>query len=89
MPAHDPADRFMIAAVAANTRWATEPDRTAATSPARAAFDRRFEDQVDPERTLPAPERARRVECARKAYFMSLALKSAQSRGNRARGDVA
>lgn len=79
----------MAASIASNTRWALEPDRTAATSPARAAFNQRFEDQVDPDRSLPAPERARRVESARRAYFMGLALKSAQSRRKGARGDAA
>ena len=90
MPADDPAHRFMCASIASNTRWANEPDRTAATSPARAAFDRRFEDQVDLDRALPSAERARRVDSARRAYFMSLALKSAQTRSKRANGrDVA
>ena len=45
------------------------------TAPARAAFDRRFLDEVDPERVLPESERQRRAELARKAYFSRLALK--------------
>lgn len=44
---------------------------------------RRFEDQVDPERTLTPGERARRAEHARKAYFARLALKSAKARAAR------
>ncbi|GAB4067803.1 hypothetical protein GCM10028777_25000 [Angustibacter speluncae] len=76
----DPADRFLSASIAANTRWANEPDRTAATSPARAAFNKRFEDEVDPERRLSPEERGKRVENARRAYFMRLALRSAQAR---------
>lgn len=40
----------------------------------------RFEREVDPEAELSQPERARRAEHARKAYFTNLALKSAQSR---------
>ena len=80
MPVTDPAERFMTATIAANTRWAHEPDRTAATSPARAAFNKRFEDEVDPDRTMTPTERGRRAESARKAYFMRLALKSARSR---------
>lgn len=73
-------DRYLAASIAANTRWAHEPDRAAATLPAREAFNRRFEDEVDPDRQLSPQERARRAESARKAYFMRLALKSAQSR---------
>lgn len=76
----EPSERFMATSLAANTRWAKEPDRTAATSPARAAFNARFDDEVDPGRVLAPAERARRAESARKAYFMRLALKSAQSR---------
>jgi hypothetical protein len=41
---------------------------------------RRFLDEVDPERQLPEPERLRRAECARRAFFQRLALKSAQAR---------
>lgn len=89
MPAHDPAERFMAASIAANTRWAAEPDRGAATSPARAAFNARFDDEVDPARRLPAGERARRAESARRAYFMKLALKSAQARRARSGGAAA
>jgi hypothetical protein len=46
---------------------------------------RRFEREVDPDGTLDPAERARRAENARKAYFASLALKSAVSR-RKARG---
>lgn len=80
MPSKDPADRFMAASIAANTRWAHEPNRTAATSPARRAFEQRFEDEVDPDRTLSPVERQVRAKAARQAYFMRLALKSAQAR---------
>jgi hypothetical protein len=40
----------------------------------------RFYDQVDPDRSLPAAERERRAEHARKAYFQRLAAKSAKAR---------
>ncbi len=86
----NPADRFMVASYAANKRWAHEPNRPAATSAARAAFDRRFEDEVDPDRVLTPLERATRASSARKAYFMRLALRSAQVRRMRKRdGDAA
>ena len=54
------------------------------TLPARTAFLSRFETQVDPQNTLPIAERQRRAECARHAYFLKLALKSAQARRRRA-----
>ena len=74
------ADRSQVAKIAANTRWAQEPDRSAAMQPARDGMYRRFEDQVDPDRVLAPEERAKRVENARSAHYQRLALKSAQSR---------
>jgi hypothetical protein len=44
----------------------------------------RFEDQVDPDRVLPADERARRASAARRAHFLSLAAKSADARRRKA-----
>jgi hypothetical protein len=66
--------------IGAHTRWANEPDRTAALQPARDGMYRKFEDQVDPDRRLAPDERAKRVDSARKAYYQRLALKSAQAR---------
>lgn len=73
-------DRHLIARIAANERWSKEPDRSAATQAARDGMARKFEDQVDPDRTLAPEERAKRVENARSAYYQRLALKSAQAR---------
>lgn len=73
-------------AAAALTRVAREGG-AAVSAPARAAFDRRFEDQVDPARVLPPDERARRVKAARRAYFLTLAAKSADSRRRRSQAD--
>ena len=58
------------------------------TAPARRAFLARFENEVDPDGTLPSAERARRAEMARKAYFTRLAYLSAKARrgGRRNRG---
>lgn len=80
MVAHDPSDRILIARLAAHVRWSRAEDRTAATSAARTAAMDRFERQVDPDGILAPEERARRAESARKAYFIKLALKSAQAR---------
>ena len=53
------------------------------TAKARRAFLERFEREVDPDGTLPEPERLRRAESARKAHFARLAPRSAQSRAKR------
>ena len=53
------------------------------TKAARAAFESKFERDVDPEGVLPPEERLRRAEMARKAHYARLALKSAQARRKR------
>jgi hypothetical protein len=53
------------------------------TAPARAAFLARFEREVDPQGKLPEAERKRRAEHARRAYMVSLALKSVRARRRR------
>ncbi len=54
------------------------------TTAARAAMERRFEDEVDPDRTLPEAERARRAALARRRYYVDLAYRSARARRARA-----
>jgi hypothetical protein len=78
-----PNERSLRARQAAHAKWAkTDPsDGTAAAR--KAALDR-FERQVDPDGLLDASERVRRAEHARKAYFLGLALKSAQARRKKA-----
>lgn len=83
-PERTPEDRQMHARIAAHHRWAHEPDRRAATAPARRAALERFERQVDPDGVLPPDERARRATSARKAYFIQLARKSALVRREKA-----
>jgi hypothetical protein len=51
---------------------------------ARAAFMRRFLDEVDPDRTLPEAERERRADMARRGYFTQLAYRSSLARSRRA-----
>jgi hypothetical protein len=51
--------------------------------PGREAFLARFERDVDPEGKLLPAERARRAEMAKKAYFIDLAIKSAEARRKR------
>jgi hypothetical protein len=55
-------------------------DARETTSKAREAFLGTFEQQVDPDGTLPPEERTRRAAYARKAHFARLALKSAEAR---------
>lgn len=78
-----PERRVLRARIAAHTSWANTDDRAARTANARSAMQAKFERQVDPDGTLSVEERARRVESARKAYFLSLAIKSAAARARR------
>lgn len=55
-------------------------DAFESTAAAREAFNSKFLRDVDPDLLLPEQERLRRAECARKAHFARLALKSADAR---------
>lgn len=79
-----PAEKSLRAQIGAHESWARTTDRSARTANARRAQLEKFEQQVDPDGTLPPAERATRAEHARKAYFARLALKSAQVRRRRA-----
>ena len=74
-----PEQRSLRARLAAHSLHA-KVDAVAHTAPARRAFLARFEAEVDPEGVLPEPERRRRAEHARKAYFTKLALASSVAR---------
>lgn len=78
--------RALRARIAAHARWAREPDRSAATAPARAASIARFEREVDPDGVLSVEERTRRAESARRAAMLRMALKSAETRKRRGSG---
>jgi hypothetical protein len=75
-----PAEARLRGQIGANSRWAREADRSAATAPARAGLLARFEREVDPDGLLPPEERARRVESARRAHMQRIALASAKAR---------
>lgn len=77
-----PAERSLRARAAAY-RLHSLYDSRQLTANARAAFSDRFARQVDPDGVLPEAERRRRAECARKAYFAQLAVRSAQARRSR------
>jgi hypothetical protein len=69
--------------IAAEVSWARTQDRPARTRPARQAFLKRFERQVDPDGTLPPEERRQRAEHAKRAYMLQLAKRSAAARKDR------
>lgn len=75
-----PSERSLRASIAAHRLHASVADPSAHTAPARQAFLDRFEREVDPDGVLEPNERVRRAAHAKKAYFKSLALKSAKSR---------
>ncbi len=78
----DPSLATLRGKLGAYTLHSTHSSRET-TAAARRAFLARFEAEVDPDQALPAAERSRRAEAARKAYFARLALKSAQVRRRR------
>ena len=69
--------RRLSAQIAANTRWSRE-DPTLNAVRGQEGLTRRFEREVD--FVLDPAERARRVECARRAHFGRLALASSSAR---------
>jgi hypothetical protein len=79
-----PEERSTRAKIAAHSKWAKEPDRTAATAPARTAWLTHFEQQVDPEGVLPPEERAIRASHAHRAQMLKLALASSRARARKA-----
>ena len=83
-----PAQRRERGVIAANARWAREPDRLAATKPGRDAAFQKLLDEVDPEGVLSEAERLKRaknLQAAQMARIRFLALK-ARSRQRRAGG---
>lgn len=64
------------ARIAAEVSWSRTHDRSARTRPAREAFLKRFENEVDPEGKLPADERRRRAEHAKRAYMLRLRMRA-------------
>ncbi len=62
--------------IAAEISWSRTMDRSARTRPAREAFLKRFETEVDPDGRLPPDERYRRAEHAKRAYMLRLAKKA-------------
>jgi hypothetical protein len=68
----------MLGRLGAHSKWATCPDRSAATAPAEAAHEQKFLDQANGDPVRAASLRA--------AFFARLALASAKARRARATG---
>lgn len=81
------AQRRSRARLAAFVQWSREPDPTARTATARAAFMSRFEAEIPAEIIDPAV-RARMAEHARRAYFQRLAFASAKARARKVAADA-
>jgi len=77
----NPAERSLIAKIAAHESWARTTDPAARTAPARRAATDRFRKEID-EKYPGATEaqRAAMAESARKAYMLRLAIASAKAR---------
>jgi hypothetical protein len=81
-----PSQRQTRSRQASYESWANTEDRTKRTAPGRQGMLRKFENQVDPDRTLTPEERAKRVESARKAYYTRLSMLAVKARRQRAEG---
>lgn len=79
-----PEQRRLRASAAAYTRWSREDTRPAMKR-VRDGYLRKFEDLVDPDRTLEPGERERRATAALRAEMRRLALISSQRRATRSR----
>jgi hypothetical protein len=74
-----PKSKSLPHQIAANTRWSKE-DPTAQALKMRAGLEAKWLREVDPNNELPEPERVRRAESAKTAYYQRLALISAKAR---------
>jgi len=82
VPSKSPQVRSAVATIGAHALH-SQYDSRELTKNARAKFDERFVDEVDPDGVLPEAERLRRADHARKAYFARLALASSKARAAR------
>ncbi|MEU0532017.1 hypothetical protein [Amycolatopsis tolypomycina] len=78
-----PEQRSMAARIANYERWANTEDKTAATAPARRAFEDRFLQEADPDGQLPPAERLAKAALLRKAHFTRMALASSKARARK------
>jgi hypothetical protein len=81
-----PAQRALRAKIASLKSWENTSDPSKRTENGRKAFLRRFEDEVDPDGTLPEAERQRRAGYAMKAYFTKLAFEASKAKTRKKAG---
>lgn len=74
-----PEERVLRGRHAAQVRWSKE-DPLPNAKRAHEGLERKFVDEVDPDRVLEPEERARRAASARKAFYTKLAFESAKAR---------
>jgi hypothetical protein len=84
VPARDPEDRATVALIAALERWGREPDRTAATQPARDAHRAKFAREVDPDGVLDPAEREKRVDHLVRAHMLKMSRAAKKTRAAKA-----
>jgi len=75
-----PADRVLMARIAAAERWGHTNDRRAATAPARRGLRTKFEREADPHGTLTPAERARRADHLMRAHMLRMSRAAAEGR---------
>lgn len=75
-----PTERSMAAQVANHVRWSREPDRKAATAPARKGLEAKWIAEIDPDGVLSPAELERRLRSARSAHMRRMSLASAKAR---------
>lgn len=80
-----PAERTMRSRAAAYAQWASDPDWTARTAPARAGLAARFERlALEKHPGLTGAELAKYADVERKKFYADMAIKSARARKQRA-----
>lgn len=90
MAARNAEDRALISRIAAAERWGHEPNRPAATAPARAGLRAKFAREADPAGTLTAAadagdteaaaELERRIDSLMHAHMLRMTLAAKASR---------
>lgn len=82
MSATNPADRSLIARIAAAERWGKATNRAEATAPARAGLRAKFAREADPAGVLDPAELEHRIDSLVRAHMlrMSRAAKAARQK---------
>lgn len=86
------SERATNARIAANERWAKEPDRSSATAKARANSPASIEywmKKVDPEQRLTLPQRLDRAKNAKAAFYQRRAAVMRKAKALKAAGGPA